>query len=79
MRGLQRCFSNSSSFETLRNGLNIADKKRNGYFTFQTIIGARGAISDAVCMGSPVIIITYKKKLTNKYTEKFGIFKTIAH
>ena len=38
--------------------------KHNGYFTFQTIIdiaGARGAISDAVCVGSPVIIIIYKK------------------
>ena len=48
----------------------------NGYFTFQTIIdiaGARGAISDVVCMGSPVIIIIYKKKLTNKYTKKIGI------
>ena len=47
--------------------------KNNGYFTFQTIIdiaGGRGTISDAVCVGSPVIIIIYKKKLTNKYTEK---------
>ena len=38
--------------------------KRNGYFTFQTIIdiaGARGTISNAVRMGSPVIIIVYKK------------------
>ena len=48
--------------------------KRNRFFTFQTIIGARGAISDAVCVGSPVIIIYLQKKLTNKYTEKFGIF-----
>ena len=31
--------------------------KHNGYFTFQTIIGAHGAFSDAVCVGSPVIII----------------------
>ena len=29
--------------------------KHNGYFTFQMIIGAHGAILDAVCMGSPVI------------------------
>ena len=46
----------------LCNGLNIADNK--GYFTFQLIIdiaGASGAISDAVCMGSPVIIVFYKK------------------
>ena len=35
--------------------------KHNGYFTFQTIYGAHGAISDAVCVGSPVIIIIYKK------------------
>ena len=35
--------------------------KSNEYFTFQTIIGARGIISDAVCVGSPVIIIIYKK------------------
>ena len=48
--------------------------KRNGYLTFQTIIGVHGAISDAVCVGSPVIIIYLQKKLTNKYTEKFGIF-----
>ena len=38
------------------------------------IAGARGTISDVVCVGSPVMIIIYKKKLTNKYTEKFGIF-----
>ena len=45
--------------------------KHNGYFTFQTIIdiaGARGAISDAVCMGFPVIIIIYKK--INKQVHK---------
>ena len=52
----------------LCNGLNIAD---NRYSTFQTIIdiaGAHGAISDAICVGSPVIIILYKK-LTSKYTK----------
>ena len=41
--------------------------KRNGYFTFQTIIdiaGACGAISDAVCMGSQVII---KSRVDNIY------------
>ena len=40
----------------LCNGLNKAD---NGYFTFQTIIDTAGqcsAISDKVCMGSPIII-----------------------
>ena len=58
----------------LCNGLNIAD---NGYFTFQTIIGiagVRSAISDAVCMGSSVIIKLFTKKLINNYTNKFGIF-----
>ena len=44
------------------------------YLTFQMIIGGCGTVSDAVCVGSPVIIIIYKKTLTNKYTEKFGIF-----
>ena len=54
--------------------------KRNGYFTFHSddIAGARGAISDAVCEGSPVIIIIYKKKLTNKYTFSTRV-GTIAH
>ena len=50
--------------------------KRNEHFTFQMIIdiaGARGAISFAVCVGSPVNNYL-QKKLTNKYTEKFGIF-----
>ena len=45
----------------LCNRFNIAD---NGYFTFQMIIDiarAGGAISDAVCVGSPVIIIIYRK------------------
>ena len=38
--------------------------KHNEYFTFQMIIdkaGAHSAILDAVCVGSPVIIIIYKK------------------
>ena len=48
--------------------------KCNGYFTFEAIIGTRGAISDAVCVGSLVIIIYLQKKLTNKYAKKFGIF-----
>ena len=58
--------------------------KHNGYFTFQMIIdiaGACGAISDAVCVGLPVIIIIYKK-LTNKYTKKLKFSTrvgTIAH
>ena len=38
------------------------------------VAGTCGAISDVVYVSSPVIIIIYKKKLTNKYTEKFGIF-----
>ena len=59
----------------LYNKLNIAD---NGYFTIQTIIdivGVHGAISDVVCVGSPVIIINSKKKLTNKYTQKIWNFQ----
>ena len=41
-------------------GLTQLTIKRNGYFTFQTIIdkpGARSTISFAVCVGSPVIIL----------------------
>ena len=71
MRGLQRCFLNSKCCVT---GSTKLTTKCNGYFTFQTIIGVHGAILDAVYVGSPVIIIIYKKKLTYKYTEKFGIF-----
>ena len=36
--------------------------------------GVRGAFSDAICMGSPVIIKLFPKTLANKYTKKFGIF-----
>ena len=46
--------------------------KRNGYFTFQTIIdiaGVRGAILDAVCMGSLVMVI-YKKVSKQVHTKK---------
>ena len=45
--------------------------KRNGYFTFQTIIdiaGAHSAILDVVCVGSPVIIMILKK--VNKQVQK---------
>ena len=51
--------------------------KHNGYFTFQMIIdiaGVRGAISDAVCVGSPVIIKLFTKKINKQVHEKFGIF-----
>ena len=51
--------------------------KRNGYFTFQTIIdiaGAHGAISDAVCVGSQVIIKLFTKKVNKKVHKKIGIF-----
>ena len=61
----------------LCNGLNIADNEVYRYFTFHTIIdiaGARGAFSDAVCVGSPVMIKLFTKKLTNKYVKKFEIF-----
>ena len=56
-------------FEMLCNGLNIID---NRYFTFQMIIdiaGTHSTISDAIRVGSPVIITIYKTKLTYKYTE----------
>ena len=51
--------------------------KRNGYFTFQTIIdiaGVCGAFSDAVCMGSPVIIKLFTKKVNKQVHTKIGIF-----
>ena len=47
--------------------------KRNGYFTYQTIIdidGVRGTISDAVCMGSPVIIKLFTKKVKKQVHKK---------
>ena len=47
--------------------------KHNGYFTFQTIIdiaGAHGAISDAVCVGSPVIIKLFTKIVNKQVHEK---------
>ena len=59
----------------LCNGLTT---KRNGYFTFQTIIdiaGARGAFSDAVCVGSPVIIKLFTKKVNKQVHEKIWNFQ----
>ena len=49
--------------------------KRNGYFTFQTIAGARGAISDAVYVGSPVIIKLFTKKVNKQVHEKIWNFQ----
>ena len=52
--------------------------KRNGYFTFQTIIdiaGVRGAISDAVCVGSPVIIKLFTKKVDKQVHEQIWNFQ----
>ena len=52
--------------------------KRNGYFTFQMIIdiaGVRSAISDAVCMGSPVIIKLFTKKVNKASTRKIWNFQ----
>ena len=65
----------------LCNELNIAD---NGYFTFQMIIdiaGVCGTISDVLCVGSPVIIITYKKidKQVHKKMEFSARVGTIAY
>ena len=51
--------------------------KRNGYFTFQMIIdiaAACGAFSDAVCMGSPVIIKLFTKKVNKQVHEKIWNF-----
>ena len=60
--------------------------KRNGYLTFQTIIdiaGVCGAISDVVCVGSPVIVKLFTKKVNKQVHEKsleFSIrVETIAH
>ena len=47
--------------------------KRNGYFTFQTIIDiawTRGAFSDVVCVGSPVIIKLFTQKINEQVHEK---------
>ena len=52
--------------------------KGNGYFTFQTIIdiaGACGAISDAVCVGSLVIIKLFPKKVNKQVHEKIWNFQ----
>ena len=48
--------------------------KCNGTSTFQTIIRVRSAISDAVMCGFTSHSDYLQEKLTNKYTEKFGIF-----
>ena len=53
--------------------------KCNGYFTFQMIIdiaGARGAISDVVYVGSPVIIKLFTKKVNKQVHEKHLEFST---
>ena len=53
--------------------------KRNGNFTFHTIIdiaGARGAFSDAVCMGSPAIMKLFTKKVNKQVHEKICEFST---
>ena len=52
--------------------------KRSGCFTFQTIIdidGACGTISDVVCMGSPVIIKLFTKKVDKQAHEKIRNFQ----
>ena len=77
MRGLQRCFSNSSGFKMLCRGLNIHSLKQILHFSIIGIAGACGTISDAVCVSSTVIIIFTKneKKLTNKCTQKIWNFQ----
>ena len=52
--------------------------KRNEYFTFHTIIdiaGAHGVFSDAVCVGSPVIINYLQKKVNKQVHEKIWNFQ----
>ena len=59
--------------------------KRNGYFTFQTIIdiaGVHGAFSDVVYMGLPVIIKLFTKtvnKQSRKNLELLTRVGTVAH
>ena len=62
--------------------------KRNGHCTFKAVFDSWGARSDeninsdailsfdAVCVGSPVIIML-QKKLTDKFKEKFEILSSI--
>ena len=48
------------------NAVNELTTKRNGYFTFHTIIDkarVHGAISFMVCVGSPVIIKKVNKQV----------------
>ena len=75
MHGLQRCFTNSSWFKILCNGLNIADNEAQWilHFTDNKELG-RSTISDAVCVGSPVIIKLFTKKVNKQVYEKIGIF-----
>ena len=52
--------------------------KHNSYFTFQTIIdiaGVHGAISDAVCVGLPIIIELFTKKVNKEVHEKIWNFQ----
>ena len=52
--------------------------KCNGNFTFHMIIdiaGARGAFSDAVCVGSPAIIKLFTKKVNKQVHEKIWNFQ----
>ena len=52
--------------------------KRNGYFTFHTIIdiaGVHGAFSVVVCVGSPVIIKLFTKKVNKQIHEKIWNFQ----
>ena len=61
--------------------------KRNGYFTFQTVIditGAHGTILDAVCMRGFTSHNNYLQKKVNKQVHKFFFefstrVGTIAH
>ena len=52
--------------------------KRNGYFTFQTIIdivGVQGASSNVVCVGSPIIILAIYKKVNKQVHRKIWNFQ----
>ena len=54
--------------------------KRNGYFTFHMIIDSWAIYSfDAVCVGSPVIIILFYNKVNKQVHKTITRVVTIAH
>jgi len=66
---LQRCFLNSSWFILLCNRLNRADKKHNGYFTFQIIIDITGELSTIIFERVDQLILLFAQNF-NKQVHK---------